>query len=137
LDEATSALDSESEKVTSHCSPPLFSLTHSSSQLVQDAIERLMVHRTVIVIAHRLSTVKDATEIVMFGQGGILARGTHEELLRICEPYEKLVQRQLTQWSDSARLSVSNARESDLLGLSEAGEGDEEVKHPESEAPEN
>jgi ATP-binding cassette, subfamily B, bacterial MsbA len=124
LDEATSALDSESEKV---CRPSSALLT--VSQLVQDAIEKLMVHRTVIVIAHRLSTVKDATEIVMFGQGGIIARGRHEELLQICEPYEKLVQRQLTQWSDSSRLSLTNPiTHNEILGLT--GDPQEEVKHP-------
>lgn len=76
-----------------------------------------MVNRTVIVIAHRLSTVKDANEIVMFGNGGIIASGTHDELLRTCEPYEKLVKRQLTQWNDSSQHTISQIRESDLIDL--------------------
>lgn len=64
LDEATSSLDTESEKY------------------VQEAIEHLMLNRTSIVIAHRLSTVKYADEIVVIEQGRIEERGTHEELLK-------------------------------------------------------
>ena len=56
-----------------------------------------MQHRTVIVVAHRLSTVKDADMIVMFKQGGIVDTGTHDVLLSRCTPYRILVQRQL-QW---------------------------------------
>lgn len=92
-----------------------------------------MINRTVIVIAHRLSTVKDATEIVMFGNGGIVARGTHEFLLQTCEPYERLVQRQLTQWNESSRHSLSDPIPApDLLDLTESPQSDhdEEVKHP-------
>ncbi|WP_324673034.1 ABC transporter ATP-binding protein [Hymenobacter sp. GOD-10R] len=64
LDEATSALDTESEK------------------LVQEALTRLMKSRTSLVIAHRLSTVQHADEIVVLQHGCIVERGTHEELLR-------------------------------------------------------
>ncbi|TYZ07074.1 ABC transporter ATP-binding protein [Hymenobacter lutimineralis] len=64
LDEATSALDTESEK------------------LVQEALMRLMQSRTSLVIAHRLSTVQHADEIVVLQHGRIVERGTHEELLR-------------------------------------------------------
>jgi subfamily B ATP-binding cassette protein MsbA len=64
LDEATSSLDTESEKY------------------VQEAIENLMLNRTSIVIAHRLSTVKYADEIIVIEEGRIEERGTHEELLR-------------------------------------------------------
>lgn len=74
-----------------------------------------MVNRTVIVIAHRLSTVKDANEIVMFGNGGIVASGSHEELLRTCEPYENLVKRQLTQWDESSRHSYSQITQKEDL----------------------
>ena len=63
LDEATSALDSESEK------------------LVQEAIETLMKNRTVILIAHRLSTVKNADVLLVMKDGHIIEQGTHEELL--------------------------------------------------------
>jgi ATP-binding cassette subfamily B protein len=62
LDEATSALDAESER------------------LVQDALDRLMEHRTTIVIAHRLATVRAADRIVVMDQGRIVEEGTHASL---------------------------------------------------------
>src|SRR3989449_11037277 len=62
LDEATSALDAESER------------------LVQEAIDRLMAHRTVLVIAHRLTTVRHADLIVVLSGGRIVERGTHDAL---------------------------------------------------------
>ncbi len=64
LDEATSALDSESER------------------LVQEALLRLMQDRTTLVIAHRLATVRHATQILVVDEGRIVQRGTHDELLR-------------------------------------------------------
>jgi len=63
LDEATSALDLESER------------------LVQEALERLMRDRTVLVIAHRLSTVQHADRIVVLEKGRVVATGTHDQLL--------------------------------------------------------
>jgi subfamily B ATP-binding cassette protein MsbA len=72
LDEATSALDTESER------------------LVQQAIERLMRQRTVLVIAHRLTTVRDADEIVVLDGGKVVQRGSHEELLRGGGLYRRL-----------------------------------------------
>lgn len=74
LDEATSALDTESE------------------QLVQEAVDKLMVGRTSFVIAHRLSTVKRADVIVVMERGRILEQGTHDELLRLGGLYSKLYQ---------------------------------------------
>src|SRR2546427_447229 len=62
LDEATSALDTESER------------------LVQEAIDRLMAHRTVLVIAHRLATVRHADLIVVLADGRLVERGTHDGL---------------------------------------------------------
>lgn len=72
LDEATSALDTESEK------------------LVQDAIENLMLNRTSIVIAHRLSTVRSADLICVLHEGEIVERGKHEVLLALNGIYTKL-----------------------------------------------
>lgn len=72
LDEATSALDTESEK------------------LVQDALFKLMENRTSIVIAHRLSTVRDADEICVLHEGEIVERGKHNELLEKKGVYKKL-----------------------------------------------
>lgn len=63
LDEATSALDNKSE------------------QVVQQALDNLMKNRTVIVIAHRLSTVKNADKIIVINNGSIVEEGKHEELL--------------------------------------------------------
>ncbi len=76
LDEATSALDTESERA------------------VQEAIERIMKRRTVLVIAHRLSTVIRADRIVVMQKGRMLAQGTHPTLLRSCGLYRKLYEMQ-------------------------------------------
>ena len=72
LDEATSALDTESEL------------------LVQQALENLMANRTSIVIAHRLSTVRNADMICVFHEGEIVEKGTHEEFLSKGGMYKKL-----------------------------------------------
>ena len=77
LDEATSALDSESER------------------LVNEALERLMQGRTSIVIAHRLSTVRDADRILVFNQGRIVESGTHDEMVAQPGMYRLLVETQL------------------------------------------
>ncbi len=76
LDEATSALDSESEK------------------LVQAALDRLLQNRTALVIAHRLSTVQHADEIIVLEAGNIAERGTHTELFAKGGIYRKLVELQ-------------------------------------------
>jgi subfamily B ATP-binding cassette protein MsbA len=72
LDEATSALDTESER------------------LVQQAIDRLMAERTVLVIAHRLATVRDADEIVVLEDGRVVQQGTHDQLFRAGGLYRRL-----------------------------------------------
>lgn len=72
LDEATSALDTESEK------------------LVQEALDNLMRNRTSIVVAHRLSTIRNADMICVFHEGKIVEKGNHEELLKLNGIYSKL-----------------------------------------------
>ena len=77
LDEATSSLDSESEV------------------LIQQAMERLMVGRTTLVIAHRLSTVRALDRLLVFDRGKIVEEGSHEELIRLSGGiYRRLFERQ-------------------------------------------
>lgn len=76
LDEATSALDTESEK------------------LVQEALENLMKDRTTIVVAHRLSTIRNADLICVLHEGQIVERGTHDELIALNGYYRRLIEMQ-------------------------------------------
>jgi ABC-type multidrug transport system fused ATPase/permease subunit len=77
LDEATSQVDAESE------------------HLIQQAIQSLMQERTTFVIAHRFSTITSADTIVVMERGRIVGQGKHEELLKTCETYQQLYERQL------------------------------------------
>ena len=72
LDEATSALDTESEK------------------MVQEALENLMLNRTTLVVAHRLSTIKRADEICVMHEGKIVERGKHDDLIALDGYYKRL-----------------------------------------------
>ncbi len=76
LDEATSALDAESE------------------HLVKEALERLMKQRTTLVIAHRLSTVRNADRVVVIDEGRVVQEGTHDDLVARDGIYRRLVERQ-------------------------------------------
>ncbi len=97
LDEATSALDTESES------------------LVQAALSNLMQGRTVVVIAHRLSTVRRATRTVVLERGRITGVGTHEELLQISPTYQRLYELQFLETGmDSAIPDPVVTMEADL-----------------------
>jgi subfamily B ATP-binding cassette protein MsbA len=72
LDEATSALDTKSEA------------------LVREALERLMIGRTTLVIAHRLTTVQDADQIAVIDHGRVVERGTHDQLMALGGKYADL-----------------------------------------------
>jgi ATP-binding cassette subfamily B protein len=82
LDEATAHLDSESERA------------------IQEAFASALKGRTSLVIAHRLSTVQNADQILVLNRGRIVERGRHEELLRAGNLYEQLYR---TQFSAKAR----------------------------------
>jgi ATP-binding cassette, subfamily B, bacterial MsbA len=79
LDEATSALDSQSE------------------QMIQDALQKLVVGKTVLIIAHRFSTIRDASLILVFDKGSIVARGDHASLYASNDLYKALYDRQRTE----------------------------------------
>ena len=88
LDEATSSLDNESER------------------LVEVALEQILVGRTTLIIAHRLSTVQRADRLVVLDRGRIVEEGTHAELLRHGGVYAKLFQ---MQWRDGESVSAALA----------------------------
>ncbi|MDQ6612775.1 MAG: ATP-binding cassette domain-containing protein, partial [Gemmatimonadota bacterium] len=91
LDEATSALDAESER------------------LVQEAIDRLFLNRTVFVIAHRLATIQHADKILVFDRGRLVEQGTHSELVLHGGTYARLHALQF----DAPRVSASASETDD------------------------
>lgn len=92
LDEATSALDAEAEAQ------------------VQEAIGRTVIGRTVLVIAHRLSTVRNANKILVLRFGEIVEEGTHVELMRKRGLYYELVKRQTEQNEAELKMNLSETR---------------------------
>jgi ATP-binding cassette subfamily B (MDR/TAP) protein 1 len=96
LDEATSALDSESES------------------LVQDALDKLMKGRTTIMIAHRLSTVKNADVIVVMKKGKVVEFGNHEELIELNGLYTSLVNKQMLSAEKKIKNSIRKSSKQPL-----------------------
>jgi len=77
LDEATSSLDSESEKK------------------IQDAIDKLMVDKTSLIIAHKFSTIRKCDKIILIDKGRIVAEGTHDELINSNSSYKNMNELQM------------------------------------------
>ncbi|KAL9232234.1 hypothetical protein vseg_007365 [Gypsophila vaccaria] len=91
LDEATSALDAESERI------------------VQDALDRIMTNRTTVIVAHRLTTIKNADMIAVVHQGKIVEKGNHDQLIRDPEgAYSQLVRLQEGAKAEEAALMNPN-----------------------------
>ena len=101
LDEATSALDAESE------------------HLVQRAIEKVVVGRTVIIVAHRLSTIRQADQIVVMDNHRVVDVGVHDALMTKCSKYHDLIKRQSVMIRDISKNGLDEM-------LADADEDDEE-----------
>lgn len=109
LDEATSDLDSESEA------------------LIQDALDKLMKNRTTFIIAHRLSTVMNADEIVVLDHGRIVERGTHAELATAGGLYEKLCEVQFKRAQEKVEEHLAQMK-ADAEEAEESAEGDTQAE---------
>ncbi|KAM2745612.1 hypothetical protein PS2_021317 [Malus domestica] len=99
LDEATSALDAESERV------------------VQEALDRIMVNRTTVIVAHRLSTVRDADTIAVIRRGTIVEKGPHSELIKDSDgAYSQLIRLQEMS-SVSEQTSVNDHERPEIISM--------------------
>ncbi|KAF9663718.1 hypothetical protein SADUNF_Sadunf17G0081200 [Salix dunnii] len=97
LDEATSALDASSESI------------------VQEALDRLMIGRTTVVVAHRLSTIRNVDSIAVIQQGQVVETGTHEELIAKAGAYASLIRfQEMVRNRDFANPSTRRSRSSRL-----------------------
>ncbi|KAJ6960945.1 ATP-binding cassette domain-containing protein [Populus alba x Populus x berolinensis] len=97
LDEATSALDASSESI------------------VQEALDRLMIGRTTVVVAHRLSTIRNVDTIAVIQQGLVVETGTHEELIAKAGAYASLIRfQEMVRNRDFANPSTRRSRSSRL-----------------------
>ncbi|KAK1553755.1 hypothetical protein Q3G72_003142 [Acer saccharum] len=94
LDEATSALDAESELI------------------VQQALEKIMSNRTTIIVAHRLSTIRDVDTIIVLKNGQVVESGTHEDLISKGGDYATLVSLQMSEQEDDKISRLIGASES-------------------------
>jgi ATP-binding cassette, subfamily B, multidrug efflux pump len=101
LDEATSSIDTETE------------------QLIQQAIERVMRNRTSIVVAHRLSTIQRAEQIIVLHHGEIREQGTHQELLALRGLYWRLYK---LQYADGSRAENRSLPEGDETNIQSASQ---------------
>ncbi|PIA37906.1 hypothetical protein AQUCO_02900039v1 [Aquilegia coerulea] len=108
LDEATSALDAESERI------------------VQEALDRIMINRTTVIVAHRLSTVRNSDVISVIHQGKIVEHGSHSELVNLNGPYSKLVSLQEMNKESENRVEID---QDDLKGSLDS-EGKPEIYFP-------
>ena len=98
LDEATSALDTESE------------------HQVQLALQKLMHNRTTVIIAHRLSTILHADQIAVLDRGEVIAKGSHEQLLRDCPLYARLAK---LQFREAKAVETRNPSDASVSAVSE------------------
>jgi len=96
LDEATSALDNESQ------------------QLIVNAIDDLKKDHTIIIVAHRLSTILDSDCIMVLDKGQVIDQGTHKELYKRCKPYKELYKNEETTDQLTKVLQESNALPNEL-----------------------
>ncbi|KAM7521367.1 hypothetical protein LguiA_011269 [Lonicera macranthoides] len=97
LDEATSALDAESERI------------------VQEALDRIMVNRTTVIVAHRLSTIRNADMIAVIHRGKMVEKGSHSELLKDPEgAYSQLIRLQETSNNDSEQQGGDDQKKTEI-----------------------